>query len=122
MTDDSYTRLPTLQHFADITAPSHYTPLPVNWLVVVTDVEGPAAVVQAGRYRDVTYVGTASIASALDLAGETVVPFVFGGDRATLAVHEPVGQQVHRVDGAGGGYPSAATDLKRRACTLCVAA
>ncbi len=86
MSDDFYARLPALQHFADITNPNHYTPLPDDWLVVVTDVEGSTAAVQAGRYRDVNYVGAASIAAVLNLAGETKVPFVFGGDGATLVI------------------------------------
>ncbi|MEM1041863.1 MAG: DUF3095 domain-containing protein [Bacteroidota bacterium] len=86
MSDDFYARLPPLQHFADITDPARYTPLPDDWLVVVTDVEGSTAAVQAGHYRDVNYVGAASIAAVLNLAGETKVPFVFGGDGATLVV------------------------------------
>ncbi len=81
-----YAGLPTLDHFADITDPSRYAPLPDDWRVVVTDVEGSTEAVAAGRYRDVNYVGAASIAAVLNVAGETAVPFVFGGDGATLVV------------------------------------
>ncbi len=86
MIDDFYARLPVLQRFADITDPVHYTPVPDEWLVVVTDVEGSTEAVEAGRYRDVNYVGAASIAAVLNLAGQTAVPFVFGGDGATLVI------------------------------------
>ena len=52
----------------------------------MADVEGSTAAVQAGRYRDVNYLGAAAIAAVLNLAGDTEVPFVFGGDGASLAV------------------------------------
>ena len=84
--DDFYARLPTLAHFADGTDPARYTALPPTWTVLVADVEGSTAAVQAGRYRDVNYLGAAAIAAVLNLAGDTEVPFVFGGDGASLAV------------------------------------
>ena len=84
--DDFYARLPTLAHFADGTDPERYTALPPTWTVLVADVEGSTAAVQAGRYRDVNYLGAAAIAAVLNLAGDTEVPFVFGGDGASLVV------------------------------------
>ena len=85
-TDDFYARLPTLHHFADVTDASRYAAMPASWTVLVADVEGSTAAVEAGRYREVNYVGAAAIAAVLNLARETPVPFVFGGDGASLVV------------------------------------
>ena len=88
MTDTFYTDLPALDHFERLADADAYTPVPDDWTVVITDVVGSTLAVQAGRYRDVNYVGAASIAAVLNAtdrgAGPLDVPFVFGGDGATL--------------------------------------
>ncbi len=86
MTDTFYTDLPALDRFDRLAEPDAYTPVPPDWTVVITDVVGSTAAVQAGRYRDVNYVGAASIAAVLNAVGRTEVPFVFGGDGATLVL------------------------------------
>ncbi|HEX8386563.1 MAG TPA: DUF3095 domain-containing protein [Rubricoccaceae bacterium] len=86
MTHDFYTSLPALDHFERLADADAYTPVPDDWTVVLTDVVGSTVAVQAGRYRDVNYVGAASIAAVLNAAGRADVPFVFGGDGATLVL------------------------------------
>ncbi|MEM1054588.1 MAG: DUF3095 domain-containing protein [Bacteroidota bacterium] len=88
-----YATLPARARFADLADPGAYAPLPDEWTVVITDVKGSTQAVKDGRYRDVNYVGAAGIAAALGAVPETGVaaeraeiPFVFGGDGATLAV------------------------------------
>ncbi len=86
MTDTFYTDLPALGRFERLADPDAYTPVPPDWTVVITDVVGSTVAVQAGRYRDVNYVGAASIAAVLNAVGRADVPFVFGGDGATLVL------------------------------------
>ena len=83
---DFYTELPTLSRFADLADAGAYAPLPPSWSVVITDVVGSTQAVADGRYRDVNYVGAASIAAVLNASDRVDVPFVFGGDGATLAL------------------------------------
>lgn len=83
-TDDFYARLPPLARFADLVRPDAYAAVPDDWSVVVADVVGSTEAVAAGRYRDVNYVGAGAIAAVLNAVGHTDVPFVFGGDGATL--------------------------------------
>lgn len=86
MTDLFYAHLPPVRRFADLADPGVYAPVPADWAVILTDVEGSTQAVQAGRYREVNYVGAASIAAVLNATGRADVPFVFGGDGATLLV------------------------------------
>lgn len=86
MPADFYASLRPLARFADLADPAVYMPVPETWSVVISDVMGSTAAVQAGRYRDVNYVGAAGIAAVLNAAGRADVPFVFGGDGATLAL------------------------------------
>ena len=83
---DFYSDLPTLTRFADLADASAYRDVPASWSVVITDVMGSTQAVADGRYRDVNYVGAASIAAALNASGRVDIPFVFGGDGATLVV------------------------------------
>ncbi len=86
MAADFYARLPSLTRFSQLVEDAAYTPLPDDWTVVLTDVMGSTEAVKAGRYRDVNYVGAASIAAVLNAADRADLPFVFGGDGATLIV------------------------------------
>ena len=83
---NAYEALPARARFADLAEPDAYAPVPADWTVVLTDVRGSTDAVRAGRYRDVNYVGAASIAAVLNAIGRADVPFVFGGDGATLVL------------------------------------
>lgn len=86
MAADFYARLTPVDRFDQLVDDASYTPLPADWTVVLTDVMGSTEAVRAGRYRDVNYVGAASIAAVLNAADRADLPFVFGGDGATLVV------------------------------------
>lgn len=78
--------LPLVERFADLAnAASYHTP-PPSWWVVVTDVVGSTRAIEAGRYKDVNILGAASIVTAKNAASGRSLPFVFGGDGATLLV------------------------------------
>lgn len=64
----------------------NYRTAPAEWLVVVTDIKRSTQAIADGRYKDVNMVAAASIVAVLNAAGEPEIPFVFGGDGATLLV------------------------------------
>ncbi len=86
MPADFYARLPAVERFDRLVEDDVYAPVPDDWTVVLTDVVGSTEAVAAGRYRDVNYVGAASIAAVLNASDRADLPFVFGGDGATLVV------------------------------------
>ena len=86
MAADFYARLPAVTRFAQLVEDDVYAPVPGDWTVVLTDVMGSTRAVEEGRYRDVNYVGAASIAAVLNASDRADLPFVFGGDGATLVV------------------------------------
>lgn len=73
----------SFSEFADLDA---YTPVPEDWVVMITDVRGSTKAIADGRYKDVNMVGAASITAVLNVCGDIEIPFVFGGDGATLLV------------------------------------
>lgn len=85
-TDDFYKNLPSFTKFTDIAKFEDYVPVPSDWSVVITDVKGSTQAVAEGRYKEVNAVGVASIIAVLNAAGKIDIPFVFGGDGATLLI------------------------------------
>ncbi len=69
--------------FVDFAA---YAALPDDWSVIISDVAGSTQAIREGNYKNVNMVGAASIMAVLNVRGGLEVPFVFGGDGATLAV------------------------------------
>jgi hypothetical protein len=52
--------------------------------VVITDVRGSTRAIEAGRYRDVNALGVASIVALRNALPDLDLPYVFGGDGATV--------------------------------------
>ena len=84
MIDLFYADLPQQNDFLGVTDPRSFTPAPADWYVVLTDVRGSTKAVETGRYKEVNLIGAASIVALLNISRETDIPFIFGGDGATL--------------------------------------
>jgi len=84
--DRFYSALPPFSSFSDFADLDAYAPVPEDWVVMITDVRGSTKAIAAGRYKDVNMVGAASITAVLNVCGDIEIPFVFGGDGATLLV------------------------------------
>jgi hypothetical protein len=76
--------LPALTVFSDVPDPSMYRQAPDSWCLVITDVQGSTKAIEAGRYKDVNALGVASIVAVRNAIPDVELPFVFGGDGATL--------------------------------------
>ena len=79
-----YADLPAFSDFLDLTKPGTFAAAPADWLVVITDIEGSTEAIGRGRYKDVNMVGGACITAVLNAVEAVDIPFVFGGDGATL--------------------------------------
>ncbi len=85
-TDSFYLNLPTLENFIEITNPLNFFSLPPDWYIVITDIRGSTQAIEAGRYRDVNILGVSSIIAVLNRAKHLEIPFIFGGDGASLLI------------------------------------
>lgn len=80
-----YEDLHSFKNYDDLMNPKNFTSVPKDWFVLITDIQGSTLAVKEGRYRDVNFVGSMPIASLLNSIQESI-PFVFGGDGATLLI------------------------------------
>jgi len=85
-TSSFYDDLPVMEEFLDITDPARFSPVPDDWLIAETDVRGSTEAIRRGKYKDVNVAGAASIISILNIDRSLGIPFIFGGDGATLCV------------------------------------
>ena len=82
--ENFYSQLPLLDNFLKITEIGNFVDVPDDWYIVVTDIRGSTQAIEAGKYKEVNLLGACSIVAVLNAAGETEIPFVFGGDGASL--------------------------------------
>ncbi|MFN9887775.1 MAG: DUF3095 domain-containing protein [Pseudanabaena sp.] len=84
--EDFYANLPVLENFVDITHSENFYAVPKDWAVIITDIADSTKAIEAGRYKDVNLLGACSIIVILNLVGELEIPFVFGGDGASILI------------------------------------
>jgi hypothetical protein len=81
-----YDDVPVLAGFERVGDVSAYESVPGGWHVAVSDVVDSTGAIEAGQYRDVNVLGAAPIVGMRNAAGETALPYSFGGDGAAVCV------------------------------------
>ena len=81
---DFYARIPPIASLRDLDSPAYYRDVPDDWWIALTDVRGSTQAVQRGLYKAVNGIAAASITALLNTVPGVDLPFVFGGDGATI--------------------------------------
>ena len=81
-----FARLPAVKVFQELFDSKSFSPVPDDWAVVLTDVQGSTVAISEGRYKDVNLVGASTIMAVLNACKDIEIPYVFGGDGATLMI------------------------------------
>lgn len=97
LTDTFYSNLPSLEKFIEITNAQNFLPAPSDWYIVITDIMGSTQAIEEGRYKDINILGVASIIAVLNIAKHIEIPFVFGGDGASLLIPPTLVSGVRQV-------------------------
>jgi Protein of unknown function (DUF3095) len=116
--EDFYSELPSFSDFSTIGALDDYRPVPDDWYVLAADIVRSGDAVAAGRYKEVNMVGAAVIAAVLNRLGRDRVPFVFGGDGATLVVPEKDVEAGREALAGVVGLARQVMELELRAATI----
>src|SRR5689334_17789309 len=81
-----YQDLPAIKHIYEVTDLSLYHDVPSDWWIALTDVKGSTQAIAQGRYKDVNATAAATITALLNSLPKIDIPFVFGGDGATMLI------------------------------------
>lgn len=84
--DTFYHNLPAMTHIREITDLSNYEDVPDDWWIAITDVENSTGAIERGEYKSVNSIAAATITAVLNAIPNVNVPFVFGGDGASIVV------------------------------------
>lgn len=92
--------VPVFDDFEGVTNLDNYRPLPDDWALVAGDIVNSTGAIQAGSYKMVNMAGAAIISALVNALDNQQLPFVFGGDGATVAI-PPSGIEAARTAVAG---------------------
>ena len=109
-----YAALPKLNDLSEITDIVNYHPVPEDWVIALTDVRGSTKAIEAGKYKDVNSIAAASITAMLNQIPDVDLPFVFGGDGATILIPPQVVNRAQEALIATRDLAKAAFNLELR--------
>ena len=92
-----YRDIKALESFELAANGSLHSHIPDDWWVVVADISGSTKAIEDGRYKDVNTIGAATIMAVINVDRDIEIPFVFGGDGATLAVPDCMADRVREA-------------------------
>jgi len=81
-----YKNLTCIESLKEISNSAHYTPLPDEWYILVTDIINSTKAIENGAYKEVNMIGALTIVSILNIDKNLDIPFVFGGDGAFILI------------------------------------
>ena len=84
--DRFFDTVPVFDDFEGVTNLDNYRPLPGDWVLVAGDIVDSTGAIREGSYKAVNMAGAAIISAVVNAVGNQALPFVFGGDGATVAV------------------------------------
>jgi len=85
-TDNFYKNLQELKDFQDISKKSSFKDIPKDWYIIASDVKNSTQAIKDGKYKEVNILGALTIIAILNLKKEIELPFIFGGDGATIMI------------------------------------
>lgn len=76
--------LPVSSDFRAVLDEGLYRPAPDDWLIAVSDVVSSRKAIAEGRYKAVNVAGVALISALMNALETQELPYIFGGDGATI--------------------------------------
>lgn len=86
MSNDFWKNIPAYKDFNQSFDLNAYTPFDPDWHLFIADIQGSTQAIKEGRYKDVNMIGAMSIVAVLNVCPDIEIPFVFGGDGASILV------------------------------------
>ncbi|NJK35374.1 MAG: DUF3095 domain-containing protein [Oscillatoriales cyanobacterium SM2_2_1] len=88
-----YAALPPMRRLRQIVDDEFFAPVPPDWWIVISDVVNSTQHIEAGLYKEVNLMGASTIVALLNLTPNHELPFVFGGDGATVLIPDALREQ-----------------------------
>lgn len=96
-TRNFYQNLSTFSKFSQAFSANSYQKVPDDWWIIVADIIGSTKAIEAGHYKSVNFIGSLPIIAVINLLTPLEIPYVFGGDGASLLIANEDKKQVLEV-------------------------
>lgn len=83
---DFYKNIEPMNDMYKLIGSNNFKAVPNDWDIVVTDIYKSTEAIEQGRNKDVNFVAASTIIAVLNALPNIEIPFVFGGDGATLLI------------------------------------
>ena len=83
-TDSFFSELKPMTDFSECADLRFYRTAPQDWFIATSDLVNSTKAIDAGKYHAINSCGVASITAVMNACGDTELPFIFGGDGATI--------------------------------------
>lgn len=114
MGTDFYQSLTPFSGFSHVADEKYTSPAPSDWWLIVTDIKGSTRAIESGHYRDVNLTGAACIIATINACKGIAIPYIFGGDGATLLIPPEMRQHVAEALSSVQAKTSLMFDLELR--------
>lgn len=84
--DKFFDTVPVFDDFEGVTNLDNYRALPDDWALVAGDIVNSTGAIRDGSYKAVNMAGAAIISAIVNALDNQELPFIFGGDGATVAI------------------------------------
>ncbi len=85
-TSSFYSNMSSFANFSDVTNPDKFLTLPDDWMIVVADISNSTDAIGRGEMKAVNILGVAVITAIRNAVRPIEVPYIFGGDGASLCI------------------------------------
>lgn len=86
LAQDFLNSVPIMPSLRDITDLQYYRDVPADWCIAITDVRNSTIAIENGRYKAVNTVAAVTITALLNAVPDLEIPFMFGGDGASVVI------------------------------------
>lgn len=107
--------IPAMDNLKQITNINNYQDVPEDWLIAITDVRNSTKAIEAGHYKAVNTMAAVTITAVLNSIPNIDVPFLFGGDGASIVFPPFVSEKVYQALAAVKRLGRDSFDLEVRA-------
>lgn len=83
-----FRELPAIAQLSSVSNVAMFRSAPADWMIVVADIKDSTSAVSSGKYKEVNMAAGCIVAAVLNATSSRDVPFVFGGDGASLLIPE----------------------------------
>jgi Protein of unknown function (DUF3095) len=95
--DKFYSELPIHTDFSIVSDLSRYSKLPADWFIVAADIQNSTGAIKAGQYKAVNIIGVSVITAIRNISSSILLPYMFGGDGASLCIPASLVEQTKQA-------------------------